>query len=490
MGVILLASVGLRVYKAVHTGIIYDEVYTVMNFGQHFHDAITLYKNPNNNHILNSILINLDRVLFAGHESFYRYHTIFFGALYCVSVMCLVRSLITGRLLQIAFVALLTLQWFVFDLSFLARGYSIALAAIFVTLALLVWLLKRKISLSFIWAPILILTAMNFLAFGSMLSVVVVLIVINGCYILLFSYRVFPEGTKPLKPILIHCVAVPIGSALSLFGLYRYIYKDILAARNDFGKVPLGQHLKEVLWVNMPASEQPWTQIVYGVFLLLTVAALLYAVTVLLKSRCLKQISFLDLKRPQSFIVLTTVAFFAGMIIYRNVFKMSLGFPRNGVFLIPLFLLSCGIVLDSACGLLTAPRLRTAVAGLLCVVTVMLTVAARPSLYAVKVTTWEIQSIAGPLIRDLQTIDPHRRWKIALTKQTWHMNLPLQYYQIIGYPVQRAAGNDFDVAVTHRSENIPGASFYRDDFYDSFECRILFNPALIQQYSLDQKVRQ
>ncbi|MBC8378323.1 MAG: hypothetical protein H8E62_04030, partial [Planctomycetes bacterium] len=141
MGVVLLASVGLRVYKAVHTGIIYDEVYTILNFGQHFHDAITLYKNPNNNHILNSILINLDRVLFAGHESFYRYHTIFFGTLYCLSVTYLTWTLITDRLLRIAFAALLTLQWFVFDLSYLARGYSIALAAIFGGIALLVWLL-------------------------------------------------------------------------------------------------------------------------------------------------------------------------------------------------------------------------------------------------------------------------------------------------------------------------------------------------------------
>lgn len=489
VGIVVFAIV-LRGFKAVYTGIIYDEVYTVMNFGQHFHDAMTLYKNPNNNHILNSILINVDRVLFSEHESFYRFHTIFFGALYCVSMLYLVWRLIFNRLLRITFVALLTLQWFVFDLSFLARGYSIALAGIYGALALLVWLQKRKIKPSLIWVPVAILVAMNFLAMGSMLSVALLLLVINGCYILLFSHRVFPHETKPLKPMLFHLIAVPIGSAVSLYLLYQYIWRDILAARTKFGKMTLWRHLKEVLWVNMPADAQSWTLVVYGVFLLLTVAALLYAVYVLIKTRRLERISFLDLKQPESFIVLTTMLFFIGMSVYRNVFKLALGYPRNGVFLIPLFLLSCGIILDAACGLLTAVRVRTVAAGGVCVVTLMLTVAAWPSLHAVKVYTWEIQSIAGPLIRDLQKIDPYRRWKIALTQKTWHMNLPLQYYQIHGYPVQRSGGNDFDVAVTHRSEDIPGAGFYRQEFYDDFECRIMFNPALIQQYSLQQRIGQ
>jgi len=489
VGIVIFAIV-LRIFKAVRTGIIYDEVYTVMNFGQHFHDAMTLYKNPNNNHILNSILVNVDRVLFAGSESFYRFHTIIFGALYCVSMMSLVWMLIAGRLLRIAFVALLTLQWFVFDLSFLARGYSIALTAVYGGLALLVLLQKRRIKPAFIWLPVAILTAMNFLAMGSMLSVVLLLFVINACYVLLFSHRIFPEGTKPLKPMLIHCIAVPVASALSLYLLYQYIWRDIIASLDKFGKMPLERFLKEVLWVNMPAAIRPWTQVVYGLFLLLTVAALLYLIYVLLRTRSLRRISFLNLKQPQSFIVLTTIVFFAGMVIYRNVFKMSLGYPRNGVFLIPLFLLSCGIILDAARGLLTAARLRAAVAGIICAVTLTLTVAAWPSLYAVKVYTWEIQSIAGPLICDLRTIDPHRRWKITLTQKTWHMNLPLQYYQINGYPVQRAGGNDFDVVVAHQSEDIPGARFYRQDFYDSFECRVVFSPALIQRYALQGKVRQ
>ncbi|MBM4103353.1 MAG: hypothetical protein FJ263_04770 [Planctomycetes bacterium] len=484
-------AIGFRIFKGVKTGIIYDEVYTVVNFGQHFRDAVTLYKNPNNNHVLNSILINADRVLFAGHESFYRYHTIFFGVLYCFSVMYLVWTLITSRLLRIAFVALLTLQWFVFDLSFLARGYSIALAAVFGGLALLVWLLKRKIMTSSIWLPIAILTAMNFLAFGSMLSVPLLLVVINGCYILLFSYRVFPEAAKPIRQIGIHLVVVPISSFLPLFLLYRFIYRDILAARDLFGTISsLRQHLLEVLWINMLADSRRWAQGVYILFLTLTAAAIACVIYSLIRTRRFQQVSFLNLKQPQSFIVFTTLLFFAGMYMYRNIFNMSLGYPRNGVFLIPLFLLSCGIILDSACGLPASVRLRAACAGFACVVILMLTAAARPSPYTVKVSTWEIQSLAKPLVGDLRSIDPYRHWKIGLTKQTWHMNLPLQYYQLCGFPVQQANGDDFDVIVIRHSEAAADSFYYRKKFYDNFNCHVLFNPALIQQYSLNEKAGQ
>lgn len=494
LGILVLittVAIGFRIFKGVKTGIIYDEVYTVVNFGQHFRDAVTLYKNPNNNHVLNSILINADRVLFAGQESFYRYHTIFFGALYCFSVMYLVWTLITSRLLRIAFVALLTLQWFVFDLSFLARGYSIALAAVFGGLALLVWLLKRKIMTSSVWLPIAILTAMNFLAFGSMLSVLLLLVVINGCYILLFSYRVFPEGTKPIRQIGIHLVVVSISSSLLLFLLYRYIYRDILAARDIFGTISsLGQHLLEVLWMNMLADSQRWAQGVYILFLTLTAAAIACVIYILIRTRRFQQVSFLNLKQPQSFIVFTTLLFFAGMYVYRNIFNMSLGYPRNGVFLIPLFLLSCGIILDSACAFPASVRGRAVCAGFACAVTLMLTAAARPCPYAVKVSTWEIQSLARPLVGDLRLIDPYRRWKIGLTKQTWHMNLPLQYYQLCGFPVQQANGGDFDVIVIRHSEAAADSFYYREKFYDNFNCHVLFKPALIQQYSLKEKPKQ
>jgi hypothetical protein len=321
--------------------------------------------------------------------------------------------------------------------------------------------------------------------------VLLLLVVINGCYILLFSYRVFPEGTKPIRQIGIHLVVVSISSFLLLFLLYRYIYRDILAARDIFGTISsLGQHLLEVLWINMPAYSQRWAQGVYILFLMLTAAAIAGVVYILLRTRRFQQVSFLNLKQPQSFIVFTTLLFFAGMYVYRNIFNMSLGYPRNGVFLIPLFLLSCGIILDSACALPASARGRAACAGLVCAVTLMLTAAARPCPYAVKVSTWEIQCVARPLIRDLQTIDPRRHWKIVLTKQTWHMNLPLQYYRLNGYPVQQASDGYFDVGVIHRSESKPGAFFYREDFYDHFDCRIVFNPALIQQYSLNEKAGQ
>ena len=56
LGILVLATglaIGFRIFKAVKTGIIYDEVYSLFNFGTSYHNALTLYKNPNNNHVIN-----------------------------------------------------------------------------------------------------------------------------------------------------------------------------------------------------------------------------------------------------------------------------------------------------------------------------------------------------------------------------------------------------------------------------------------------------
>jgi hypothetical protein len=85
--------------------------------------------------------MNFCRIHFSDWENFFRIHTILFSGIYCISIACLVWTLFANRFLRIFFMILLSFQWFVFDLSFLARGYSIALTAIYGGLALLVFFL-------------------------------------------------------------------------------------------------------------------------------------------------------------------------------------------------------------------------------------------------------------------------------------------------------------------------------------------------------------
>jgi len=490
LGILILATgvaIGFRIFKAAKTGIIYDGVYSLFNFGTSYSNALTLYKNPNNNHVINSILMNFCRIHFSDCEYFFRIHAIIFSGIYCISIAYLAWTLFVNRFLRFFFMVLLSFQWFVFDLSFLARGYSIALTAIYGGLALLVFFLKRKMPFSRIWLPILILVGMNFLALGSMLSALEVVFALNLSYITLFSHRVFYPGQKRIKSLLIHLCTVPVFSGILLYLLYKSIYRDIFASREHFGKAALWTHLKEVLWTNILAADSLWARWVYILFLALTAAALCYGIFSLFKAKGSGKAYYFDPSTPQSLIVYTTLILFAVLYVYRNVLDMSLGYPRNSVFLIPLFLMSCGILLDGMLADITHALRHKIVLAVICISVGMMTFAARPSPYAVKVYGWDLQSMVGPLMHDLKKIDPQRTWKIAVTQGTRYTNLSLQYYLFRGYKFQYAHSSDYDIFVCHQSENVTLGRWYKEDFYDSFQCKIGFNPNIVQKYNLTEQ---
>jgi hypothetical protein len=490
LGILVLVTglaIGFRIFKALKTGIIYDEVYSLFNFGTSYSNALTLYKNPNNNHVINSILMNFCRIHFSDCENFFRIHTILFSGIYCISIAYLAWTLFVNRFLRFFFMILLSFQWFVFDLSFLARGYSIALAAIYGGLALLVFFLKRKMPFSRIWLPNLILVGINFLALGSMLSALEVVFALNLSYIILFSHRVFYPAQKRIKSLFVHLTAVPVFSGILLYLLYKSIYRDIFASREHFGKEALCTHLKEVLWTNMLAADSPWARWVYILFLALTAAALCYGIFSLFKAKGSGKASYFDPSTPQSFIVYTTIILFVILYVYRNVLEMSLGYARNSVFLIPLFLMFCGVLLDGMLADITHILRHRIVLAVICISVGMTAFAARPSPYAVKVYEWDLQSMVGPLMHDLKKIDPQRTWKIAVTQGTRYTNLSLQYYLFRGYKFQYANSADYDVLICRDSENITFGRWYKEDFYDYFRCRIGINPNLSQKYNLAEQ---
>jgi hypothetical protein len=117
----------------------------------------------------------------------------------------------------------------------------------------------------------------------------------------------------------------------------------------------------------------------------------------------------------------------------------------------------------------------------------MMAFAAWPSPYAVKVYKWDLQSMVGLLMHDLKKIDPQRTWKIAVTQGTRYTNLSLQYYLFRGYKFQYANSSDYDIFVCHQSENITFGRWYKEDFYDSFQCKIGFNPNIVQKYNLTEQ---
>jgi hypothetical protein len=480
---VLAAAIGLRIFKGCFTGIVYDEAATIIAFCKGFYVAWTDYRNPNNNHVLNSMGINLCLVCFRNCHYFYRIHTIVMSIVYCLSAGYLVWVLIANRLLRFLLAALLVFQSFVFDLSYLGRGYSIALAAFYCGLALLVFLLRKPRPFSRVWLPILVLVLMNFLALGSMLSAMTPVLALNISYILFFSHRAFIAPVRWARSFALHVCGVGVGSAALLYLLYYHIWRDILGARERFGMTFLWGHIRDVLWSSIFASPGTVAKAAYIIFLAVSAAALLYATFMALRQWRLNRSPAVLPPAPQLLVLCTMPVIFAVMYLYRNVAGLSLGFARNGVFLIPIFFLACGILIDMMLASIAGGRLRYVILSLACASLAVTALEARPSLYAVKVSNWSIQSASGPLVRQLQSIDPQRNWSIGITSKTSTLSLGLLFYSHRGFLTQ-GSDSDFDIVIYHVSDEVDPGVCYKRDFFRNFDCIIILSPAVIQQYSI------
>jgi hypothetical protein len=496
---IVAAAIGLRLYKATWTGMVYDEIATLAHFATDYSTPLTSYVNPNNNHVINSLMMNFCRVQFGDCQYSFRLHTMAFSVVYCLAAAYLAWSLVANPLLRVMLAAILLFQYSVFDLSYLGRGYSIALAAYFGAMALLVFLLGRPRPVRPVWLPSLVLVVANFLALGSMLSAVPVVLALNLCYILFVSHRLLVSGANRGVSLFAQLFAVAACSLGLLYLLYRHIWRDILAAKDNFAAVSLPAHLGDVLWTGIFASPSPAGRLAYVIFLALAAISLILVVTAFLArtayGRTAQNLELIaqsslrlsPLTSAQLLVLSTTLVTLLIMVAWRYALGLSLGFARNGVFLIPLFFLSAVILIDTtqASVNLALPRVAIVVAASVALAAVGY--AARPSLHAVQVSNWQTQSLSGPLVRLLRGIDPQRNWSLCLTDRTRTIYLPLIYYRDRhGYRLSNATA-DFDVSIYGRNDDMSFTQWYRPSFFYEFDAKIALSPSVRRLYRIPDR---
>jgi hypothetical protein len=485
--IIIAAAIGLRIWKAAFTGIIYDEAGTVLDFGRGYYYAWTHYQNPNNNHLINSLLVNFCLRHFWSLEHCFRIHTVIFGILYCLSAAYLAWNLVSNYLMRVCLTALLVFQWFVFDLSFLARGYSIALAAIYGGLAVLVHAIKHPGERSAVWLPIIVLVAVNVLALGSMISAMAMVAAVNICYIGSFSHYPSAGRMGRLNSAVLHLATVSVFSGALLYLLYYHIWRQILAARERFGMTTLADHLKEVLLASMFSPLSASGPLAYVVFLAFVLVALAYLAGIVLRraggGAYLSGIrAAWPFTLPQSFILCTMLGTLLAVFAWRNILGLSLGYARNGVFLIPVWLLSCAIIVETAAGRVR-PSLRPACTAMVAALLGVMAIAARPSPYAVQVSNWALQSLSAPLLRHLKSIDPDKDWCIYVTERAHKLRPSFLYYSARGYRIG-AHSDQWDVRILHSLDDAGDAVFYRRDLFDAFESRVALSPSVVARYHI------
>jgi hypothetical protein len=109
----------------------------------------------------------------------------------------------------------------------------------------------------------------------------------------------------------------------------------------------------------------------------------------------------------------------------------------------------------------------------------------RPSPYAVQASNWAVQSLSGPLVRKLRSIDPNRNWSIMVTERTATMRAPFLYYTTRGYLIEGKDDN-FAVFVYHKADDVILDRGYRPDLFDDFQSVVSLSPHVLRYYGIPQ----
>lgn len=496
---VLLAAIGLKIYKGHTAGILYDEETTYEFYGQNVKNALYTYSQPvaHNNHVINSLLIVLMNKYFRGYEHFIRIPSITSGVLLVLTLGLIVWQLVRSPVLRIILLAAVILNAFVFDLSFLARGYSHALAAFYLGMALIIYLMRHQIK--FKYSPVIIglMVLVNFVAFGSMLSSLWPLLSLNLLFAFGYSSSIYRNPPKRPYNILLHGLAIAALSSAALFALYHGIYRQIIDSRFAFNLMPYGMgelidcttlpfsiFTKWLLWDNLAGPPGGLYPIAFYTLIgALTAALLLFAAQVLQRAVCKGPAKAFNLATPQGFVVLVTALYVLSLFITHNLFGMSIGMPRNAVFLLPLVLLLIGMLFDQL--LLAWPsRLWRICAGV--IVSLVLALVVWQNLpdptVVQRESDWHLQSMSRPLLHRMKEIDPARKWRILLTPTTINFWVGAIYYERRDYNFRFVQGEDYDVLIYYKTENLPDSAIFLDrDYFLRFNCFVLVNPQLARQ---------
>ena len=482
---IVCVLIGLRVYKAHTTGILHDEYWTTRDFCENIQSPMTIYTSTNN-HVLNSLSIVLMRKIAGRYDHFIRIHTVLWSALFCISACWIIRNTIRSFPLQILTLLVLLLNWFVFDLSYLARGYAMGLGIVFFTIAVYIHCLTKDLREKCHGWPVTILfIVMNFIAMGSMLSCLSIIVSLNACYVILLLMPSKDETKGSLKKRFAQVFTLFTGSGLSLFLLYYRILSDVRKFSEKFKSEPFFQYMKKIAWdpfvkLNAMHPERNITNghIYTATLIFLGICVLVWLILFANQLKSNRKITLTRLS-PSIFIIVLTGSVFLTKIIQYKLLGMSLGMPRNSVFWVVLLILSSGTIIDYVLGSLAKIKPAYYLVQCLCIGILLVFLSVNlPSLHAVDIRPydWGKQSSIGPLVRTLQEIDPEEDWNIKLDPYADCLNGPIRYYRNFGYKVNRTNNENFDILIV-REHTAKERTLYMDyDYFLDFHCSILVNP--------------
>ena len=481
--VVLLATIGLKIYKADRTGISYDESLTFQRYCGSVHKALTSFDpadaSSTNNHLLNSIFIHYARKCFSSYEHFIRIPSLSAGIVFSLAMAYIIYKTIHSGPMRVVSLAMVSLVPFVFDYSYLARGYAFGLAGIYAEIAFVLWLLEHKIPLRWWPIPAVAISLMNFLAFGSMMSSMIVLAGFNAAFILLYSHRIFHNASNRLKPVILNLVSISALTTVSVFLLYRHIYKNILSGRAIVkinkgwkGWPSLVDYLHNLLVRQVFGPDDALGAIIFWAAVVLIGIGIVISIYRFRKAIKARLWPGYVIDSPASFILIVTCVTIATLFVYSVILNRSPGLPRrvrSQIFLIPMALTSGLIILDRLAYWVTSKSIRRLVHAAVITLVLLVTLRNLPSPYRMGGST-----LSGPVLRKLKAIDPDKTWNIAFSEKMRLFYMGFLYYSQFDYKFNIVRQGEYDVLICRQEERPAGAvSLNWAPFSDSNSCVVM-----------------
>ncbi|MCK5172228.1 MAG: hypothetical protein KAR47_02485, partial [Planctomycetes bacterium] len=422
------------------------------------------------------------------YEHYIRIPSLTAGIIFSLCIAFIVYKTIDGAALRVTALALLCFTPFIFDYSYLARGYALALAAFYAEIAVVIWLLSHRIAYRSMVVPIVVISLLNFMAFGSMLSSMLALAAFNAVFAGLYSWRIIREKRGRLKIIAINLVSIFAMSSGLIFLLYRGMYKNMIGSRaltkmnsGWHGWSSLGDFLNQLLIVRVFARGNNFGAFVFYAVIALLLAAIglhIYRFVESARNKTSRRSRGID--NPAAFMLLVTAAMFIMIFVYSIILNNSLGRLRSQVFLTPLVLISSVIILEKFAAAVSKPPFDRLAYAVVLLLVVSVTLGRLPSF-----RRFDKYSMTGPLVRMLKAIDPNKKWSMGFSEPMGLLYMAFRYYQQFGYnltfaPKKPPATNpsNFDVVI-YRMGRQPEKSLCIDwEYFSDFSVAVTINSAL------------
>lgn len=465
--VVLLATIGLKIYKADRAGIIYDESLTFQRYCDSVHTALTSFDpadaSSTNNHVLNSIFIHYAQKCFSFYEHFIRIPSLLAGVMFSLALAYIIYKTIHSGAMRVVSLAMVSLVPFVFDYSYLARGYAFGLAGLYAEIAFVLWLLEHKMPLRWWPIPAVVISLMNFLAFGSMLSSMITLAGFNAVFILLYAPEIFRDVSNRLKPVILNLVSISVLTCASLFFLYRAIYKNIPGSwamikvnRGWKGWPSFVEYLRNLLVHKVFGPGDSIGMIIFWAAIGLLAVGMVFGIYKFCKAiKAGVWLEYVKLDSPATFVLIVTCLTIAILFVYSVVLGRSPGLPRrvrSQIFLIPMVLTCALIILDRLAYWVGRKSVRQVLRAAVITIVVLVTVRNLPSPYRMGGST-----LSGPVLRKLKAIDPEKTWNIAFSEKMKLFYMGFLYYRQFDYKFNIVRQGKYDVLICRPEERPKGA---------------------------------